>query len=350
MENGHKVTVLLDGSNHGIRLLFGCKREETAEEGYRLWRYFFLNSIFQYIEQFNADEFILALDDKNYWRKDLYPYYKGDRKIKRQIESAKATEEHWYDQKEYYQEFDRIVDEITHNLPIKVIKRDRTEADDIAGIIASMKSKEDDVKILITTDKDYIQLMSNNFTKVYNPIKKEFMECDDPKGDLLRKIMLGDKGDYVPSIKDKHIFKPEFLQYCVDQGVAANPDNAKIKLDADEDLLQTYVLEFYAKYQIKPSRVMAFSKKETNSLIEGDLLQDFLKKNPPLKKMFLRNNKLVNLTAQPANIKDAVIEEYENYEIKAGVDKLFEYFITSGYNDFMDNTTKIGNILEPLCE
>jgi hypothetical protein len=176
------------------------------------------------------------------------------------------------------------------------------------------------------------------------------MTCDDPKAELMQKIMLGDKGDFVPSIKDKHIFKDEFIDWCVKEGIADNEHNVRVKFEADEDLMIWNELKFQKKYGIKPSRIMAFPKKQVTGLIKTDTIQDFLKENPELKKKFLRNNKLVNLTAQPKDLKEEINETYENYKMCAGLNKLFEFFIFNSFNEFMEDTTRIGNLLEPLCE
>jgi hypothetical protein len=347
MENGKKVTVILDGSNHGLRLIFGCKKEETPEEAYQLWRYYFIGGLFQFIEKFNADELIIALDSRKNWRKKEFKYYKAHRKILRDEEDEV---DHWFNFEEYYEQYDRLLKDIADNLPIKVLKVETAEADDIAGVLTKHESLENNMKILITTDKDYLQLLSNPLVRIYNPIKKEFMTCDDPKAELMQKIMLGDKGDFVPSIKDKHIFKDEFIDWCVKEGIADNEHNVRVKFEADEDLMIWNELKFQKKYGIKPSRIMAFPKKQVTGLIKTDTIQDFLKENPELKKKFLRNNKLVNLTAQPKDLKEEINETYENYKMCAGLNKLFEFFIFNSFNEFMEDTTRIGNLLEPLCE
>jgi hypothetical protein len=67
-----------------------------------------------------------------------------------------------------------------------------------------------------------------------------------------------------------------------------------------------------------------------------------------MKKMFMRNNRLVNLTAQPTELREEILNQYLNYKIGSKIGKLFEYLVFKGYNEFLDNTTKITNLLKPL--
>jgi len=348
MDNGRKTTVVLDSSHHGFRMLAVCRKEDTEEEAFQMWKYKYLNGIFQYIDKFNADEFIIALDSRKNWRKKVFPYYKGVRKIKR--DADESADEGWFCFQNYFDMYEKFMEDLTSNLPFKSLEIEFAEADDIAGVLCTHEKLKGHNKIFVTVDQDYIQLMQNPLTKIYNPMKHEFMKSDNPKHDLLKKIVLGDKGDHVPSIQDKHKFKPEFLEYCINEGIAKNESNAKIKLENDEDLLLTHELEFMRKYGIKPSRVTKFSAKLANSLIEDNKLMEHLATDPELKRKFLRNNKIVNLTSQPKEIKAKILEEYDNTEIKAGLKNLFDFFIKHNFNEFMEETVRIGDILEPLCD
>jgi hypothetical protein len=346
MDKGKNVTIILDTSHHAMRYIHIAKNEETQEEGFQDFKYKFLNGIFEYIHKFNADEVILAIDSKNNWRKEVFKFYKADRKIKRKFSEEK--EDGWFKFSEFYNMFSIFIQDIKNNLPFKIIEVDYAEADDIAAVLTSCEDLKQNIKIVITTDNDYIQLIQNQLTRIYNPIKKKFENSNEPKKELFLKVVLGDKGDYVPSIQDRHNYKTEFLEYCVNEGIAKNQHNAKIKLENDEYLCLTNELKFQDKYGIKASRVSTFSKKLANSLIKEGKLMEYLKENPSLKTKFIRNNKLINLTAQPQKLKEDIISYYKNYEMKVGINKLFHFFVTNGFNHFMDNTCRIGELLEPL--
>jgi DNA polymerase-1 len=82
---------------------------------------------------------------------------------------------------------------------------DKVEADDVIGYLA--KQFEEKVTIL-STDKDYLQLVSDRVT-IYSPIKKKFYTPKavteeygiSPVNFLTHKILLGDKSDNVPGVK-----------------------------------------------------------------------------------------------------------------------------------------------------
>jgi len=347
MRNGRKVTVLLDGSHHAMRYAHVAKKEDTEKEGFQMWKYMFLNGIFQYIETFQADELIIALDARHNFRKKIFKYYKAKRKSARKKEDKK---EGWFNYESFFKMQDEYIKQIEKTFPFKILKIDTTEADDIIGVLCHSKALKDNMKVLVTVDSDYVQLLASPFTTLYNPMTKKFVESDDPKGDLLLKVMVGDSSDYVPSINDRHNYKPEFLQWCVKKGLADNDVNAKIKLDNNETLCIGMELEFEETYPIKAARIMRFPKKEAIGLIESDQVYDFLNKpeNKNLKTKFLRNNKLVNLTEQPKDVKNIIMKEYNDYKTVDNMKQLFEFFVFLGANEFLNNTTKIADTIEQL--
>ena len=76
---GRKTTVIVDSSLHSHKIVHIVKKqEETAKEGYREWRYKFISGLFGLLDKFNADELVLALDAKPYWRKDYFKFYKSN--------------------------------------------------------------------------------------------------------------------------------------------------------------------------------------------------------------------------------------------------------------------------------
>ena len=73
---------------------------------------------------------ILCYDDKNYCRRQVFPYYKQNRKQERQ--SSK------YDWDQVFSVLNKIRDELRNNFPFHVLQVDGAEADDI---IASLVQK-----------------------------------------------------------------------------------------------------------------------------------------------------------------------------------------------------------------
>ena len=350
MNNGRKVTVVLDSSHHSMRLISVARNQETAEEGYQQWKYMYVNGILKYIKQFDADEFIVAVDSRKNWRKDVYPYYKAHRKLLRNKDDQK-NEEHWFSFKEYFERYGDLLEEIKTNLPVKVVETEYAEADDVAAVLSYSDELKDNEVVFITTDGDYVQLLERPHRVLYSPIKKKIVHCDDPKAELLMKIFTGDKGDFVPSIADKHTFKPEFLEYCVKTlDVAQSENNAKIKLLGSEKLLMESSISFQQEIGLKPSRVTGFSAKQAKGIINNNEVELFLSdpENEELKKNFLRNNKLVNLKMQPKELKVEIMDNYNDYGSLPNSSKLFKYFVKNKYNGLLDNLDDITSSLDSL--
>tara|TARA_Y100000310_G_scaffold15713_1_gene15786 strand:+ start:1188 stop:2072 length:885 start_codon:yes stop_codon:yes gene_type:complete len=169
-----------------------------------LIRHMVLNSIRSVRKKFYPDygEIIIACDDKHYWRKEVFPYYKAHRKIDRK--------ESPYDWNQIFGVLDNIKEELRTFFPYKVIQVKRAEADDIIGVICEEKASEIELplprssepeKILIvSSDKDFIQLQKYEGIDQWSPREKKFIRHPDPVKYLREHIIKGDRGDGVPNI------------------------------------------------------------------------------------------------------------------------------------------------------
>ncbi|MGC8691390.1 MAG: hypothetical protein ACP5SP_08170, partial [Caldisericum sp.] len=87
------------------------------------------------------------------------------------------------------------------------------EGDFLLSYIYYKNYQQDALNIIISTDKDFYQLMSNKNTMVYNPLTDDIVTKDnfleklkiskstlDINNFLLLKILMGDKSDNIPGI------------------------------------------------------------------------------------------------------------------------------------------------------
>jgi 5'-3' exonuclease len=168
------------------------------EEG--LFRHMVLNSIRSYKQKFSQEygEIVIACDDKNYWRKQLFPYYKANRKKHRD-----SSELDWTT---IFNCFNKIKQELKDNFPYRVIQVETAEADDIIATLAGYDQQD---TLILSGDKDFIQL-HNDTIKQYDPVKKKFIKHDNPVGYLYEHILKGDAGDGIPNIlSDDDVFVVE---------------------------------------------------------------------------------------------------------------------------------------------
>jgi 5'-3' exonuclease len=117
-----------------------------------LVRHMILNTIRTYVKKFkttHGPEVIIACDNKKYWRRDVFPYYKAHRK--------KARESSGHDWGSIFEVLNKIRDELKNHSPYKVLDIDTAEADDVIAVLATKYSATEKVMIL-SSDKDFAQL------------------------------------------------------------------------------------------------------------------------------------------------------------------------------------------------
>ena len=146
-------------------------------------------------------EVVLAYDSKHYWRKEAFPYYKQNRKKDRE-----ASDLDWG---AIFEVLNKIRDEIKNFFPYKVVEVYGAEADDVISTLTTFqayknikleKQGEEAEKVLILSgDKEFIQLQKYPFVKQYNPILKKEIKHDNPREYILEHIIKGDKSDGIPN-------------------------------------------------------------------------------------------------------------------------------------------------------
>ncbi len=139
-------------------------------------------------------DLILCYDDKNYWRREIFPFYKKNRKQER--EASK------YDWDEVFSVLNIIRDEIRDHFPYKVLQVQGAEADDVIAALVHMESDQPDPErtLILSADKDFIQLHKYDFVNQYDPIRNRWIEHEDPVQYLQEHIIKGDRSDGIPNI------------------------------------------------------------------------------------------------------------------------------------------------------
>jgi len=163
-----------------------------VEEG--LVRHMILNTIRTYVKKFkesHGPEVVIACDNKNYWRREIYPHYKASRK--------KAREASGHDWNTIFDCLNKIRDELKEHSPYKVISVDTCEADDIIAVLTQKYSATQKVMIL-SSDKDFAQLQRYPNVEQFSPILKKFISEPLPLLQLKQLVIRGDKGDGIPNI------------------------------------------------------------------------------------------------------------------------------------------------------
>jgi hypothetical protein len=251
-----------------------------------LVRHLVLNILRGHIRKFKQEygEIVLCCDNKRYWRKEVFPYYKAGRK--------KAREKSDLDWHLIFDILGRLKEELKENFPYKVIDVDGAEADDIIGTLVPRYANSEKVLIL-SSDGDFLQLQKwGSNVKQYNPALKKFINSTNPAEELKEKIIRGDKGDGIPNIlSPDSTFVNDLRQKAITKG----------KL---EELMNT--------------------KFHDNALLEETLSIGWN-----------RNEQLINLEKIPTEIKQSIIDTYDGTK-PASRQKMFNYFIEKKLRNLMD--------------
>lgn len=249
-----------------------------------LIRHMVLNSLRSYIKQFKSKygEIIIACDSKKYWRRDYFPFYKSNRKKDREKSDLDWTL--------IFETLNKIRDELKEYFPYKVIDVEGAEADDIIGVLAPRLASNGEVLIL-SSDKDFVQLQKYQNVTQYSPILKKFIQVDDPKQYVKEHIIKGDRGDGIPN----------FL----------SPDN-----------------------------VFALGGRQKS--INTKKLSEWLNQNPEdfctndiLLRGYKRNQMLVDLDFIPETLKATIVEKYDSTKT-GNKQKLMTYFIENRMRNLIE--------------
>ena len=226
-----------------------------------LVRHMILNTIRTYVKKFKAThgpEVIIACDNKKYWRRDIFPYYKAHRK--------KARESSGHDWSSIFEVLNKIRDELKNHSPYKVLDVDTAEADDVIAVLATKYSASEKVMIL-SSDKDFAQLQKFPNVEQYSPILKKAIKEPLPTVQLKQLIIRGDKGDGIPNILSKD-------ETFID-GIRQKP--------------------------ITEAKIINWLNQDPKDFCTDEMLRNFK-----------RNEMLIDLTQIPEALKQSIIDSYEN--------------------------------------
>ena len=149
-------------------------------------------------------------------RKNLLPEYKSGRNLSRMTNHS-TFEDLDEEQDSKINQISRLIHYL-RCLPVNLISLDKVEADDIiAHLSRYMATNHNSKCVIVSADKDFLQLVDDNIT-VYSPIVKEYYTPETvkekfglpAKNFILYKTLMGDNSDKIPGLKGlgpKKLFK-----------------------------------------------------------------------------------------------------------------------------------------------
>jgi 5'-3' exonuclease len=275
--------ILVDTANTFFRARHVIKGDADTKLGMAM--HITLNSIKKAWKDFDGKHVVFCLEGRS-WRKDYYQPYKRNRQETRAAMTVREQEE----DKLFWETFDKFKDFVTTKTNCTVLQNSRLEADDlIAGFI---QNHPDDDHVIISTDSDFAQLISPK-VKQYNGVADTLTTHEgifDKKG----KIVIDNK-----TKKPKAVPNPAWLLFekCIrgdtsDNVFSAYPGVRKTKMqEAFEDRNQ----KGFAWNNLMLQRWLDHEGKEHRVLDDYE-----------------RNKKLIDLTQQPDDIRNVIVETITN--------------------------------------
>ena len=279
--------ILIDLTQVLIASLMASTRGGKEPINEELVRHIALKSLVNYRKRYSKTfgELVLADDSYNVWRKDIYPYYKANRK--------KGRDKSSMDWNLIFDCITIIRNELKDNFPYKYICISKCEADDIIGTLCEKYGETENIMI-VSGDKDFQQLQRYSKVKQYSPITKKNIKLTKEQAEeyLVDHVIGGDTGDGVPNV-----------------------------LSQDD--------VFVSGLRQRP-----LSKKK-REVIKDPLVMNDSEVDRNLK----RNRSLIDLTYIPNEYKKQILDEFDNVKV-APRGGLLTYFIN---NRLMDLEESIGD-------
>ena len=266
-----------------VMVQLGNHTNANVEEGF--FRHMVLNSIRSFKAKFSDEygELVIACDNKNYWRRQLFPYYKANRKKNRD-----NSEFNW---KSIFESLDKIRLELKEVFPYRVIDIESAEADDIIGTLCKEFGNTNQKILIMSGDKDFIQLHRYTNVRQYDCVRKKFITHNNPDKFLKEHIIKGDVGDGVPN----------FL----------SPDNCLVVGERQRS--------------ITTKKLDIWVTQEPEMFCTEQMLRNYK-----------RNEQLIDLSKIPQHISDNVMKSFNEQYGKKSND-LMGYFITNRLKNLMDS-------------
>ena len=183
--------ILIDLSQIMVASTMMSMGKEQSEVDIDMVRHMILNSLRMYRSKYHDEygELVLCCDGRHSWRREHLPQYKAARKSSREADKRDWTQ--------IFGCLDTIKSELKEFFPYKYLEIDEAEADDIIGGLARQSGSEK--VMIISGDKDFIQLQTYKNVKQYSPITKKLVTTTNPYNYLKEHILRGDSSDGIPN-------------------------------------------------------------------------------------------------------------------------------------------------------
>jgi 5'-3' exonuclease len=225
------------------------------------------------VETFKPEKIFFVLEGRPKFRYELYPEYKANRIVK----TAEDVQEE--NQNSLFYEQVQLATKILRFFPVTIVRAQDYECDDVIATLVRDMSGEN--VVILSSDSDFTQLLQEKIEglRVYNPIKKEFLEAPNYHY-VAWKCLFGDKSDNIRG----------FMGNKTAQKTVLNPKKFKEFMDVEENRslfnINKQLIELrsvpYEELEVEDYHANwmavedAFQRMEFNSIVNKDSWQRYI--------------------------------------------------------------------------
>ena len=282
--------ILVDMSQISLAsMMMHLNMNKTTKPDEAMVRHMILNSLRMYRSKFKEEfgELVLCFDSRHYWRRDHFPNYKAGRK--------KSRESSNLDWDAIFGCLNEIKQELKDYFPYKHIEVYGAEADDIIAALCLELEYDNGKTLILSGDKDFIQLHRFKNVSQYSPITKKMINGHDPYQYLDEHILKGDSGDGVPNV--------------------LSPDNTFVDGLRQKPLGKKKIAEWTGEILVPVEMAIP----------DGEV-----------KRNFQRNQQLIDLSKAPEEIFMSCLRAYQDAP-EGDRSKLLNYFIDKRLNNLTES-------------
>jgi len=256
-----------------------------------LLRHMILNSLRKIKREFGNryGQIVLCADSHSYWRKDVFPNYKANRKKNRD-----ASDIDW---DLVFQTLNELREEIKINFPYKVMYVPRAEADDVIAVLANTFRHTEPI-LIVSSDKDFIQLLDQNVA-IYRPIQKE--------------LLLLSPSDLTANLSAETFYtKKQVDRFLKEHIIRGDTGDGVPNFLSPDDV---FVTEGTRQKPIMSAKVEQWIHQAPEEFCNEETLKNYN-----------RNKQLVDLDAIPQDVQDVIMAEFEK-PIVGKASRIYSYFV-----------------------
>lgn len=277
---------LIDTANTFFRARHVASRNATLEEKIGMALHLTLASVNMVVRNHGIDHVVFCLEGRS-WRKDVYEPYKRNRIV----DTLSQTEEEVEENKMFWDTYEKFTTYLKDKTNVSVIRHERAEADDL--IARFIHLHPNDSHYIISTDSDYVQLIAPNVFQ-YNGVTNELITLG------------GYFKDNGKAVIDKKTKEPKLLEDTPDYLLFKKI----IRGDSGDNVFTAYPRAPEKGSKNRVGIREAFEDRDKQGFNWNNfMLQRWTDHNDVehrVRDCYERNKMLIDLTAQPQDIKDAV--------------------------------------------